>query len=163
MTWRVRVTFDPPFIEFRRGWNRARLRGLKAAGQLWIDKFLPRHFTKKWASRYQYAERNKDKPGFYAKFAKRFPGRTPPSRKPLIGDGKSKTMIMDTARARARGAKGNVIMTAPWYIKEMHNMDRELTTVLPDEEQQMTATALDGIITSWSRIRRKRKVEAGAR
>lgn len=162
MTWRVKVTFDPPLKEFKRRWNRARILGAKAAGNLWIDMFLKRHFETKWARKYGYGPRIKNLSKTHAEFRKRFPNKPLPEQRPLIVTGRSVDKITRSAKARARGAGGNVLMLTPVYFP-IHGLNDELTRTLPEERTAMAGAALGAIVKSWSRVYTKRTIEAGAR
>ena len=161
---RIELELDPPLKEFRKAWGKARKAGLTAAGELWIGRFLKRHFTFAGARRYGYKER--------AKWAESDPGRMRrlrsgrrADRRPLVHSGRLVGMATRSARVKVYGSMARIMMNAPGYVRYRGrsgtgpDLVAELTAVTDDEAQELAGAYAQGVGETLRRVRKKKVVK----
>jgi len=162
--FRIELTFDPPLKEFVRRWDKARKAGLKAAGELWIQKFLRRHFTREGASRYGYKPRVAPRHGYSPRRARGGSRNRGGDPRPLVHSGRLVSSVSRSAKVKVYGASARIEMEAPEYIRFRGHrgtgpdMVEELTTVTGDEAEELAEAYAAAIEEELSRVRRRRRI-----
>lgn len=145
--------------------TRARKRALLAAGNLWIEKFLPKHFTHAGGREYGYEDRLTF---YYRNYDRTLRSRetvhrhkkyksSRGSRPPLVMKGRTRDEAKGSARAKVYGSQVRVSMNVPYYIRANTAIDLEgeLTRVSQGEADEMGDVYVDAANTVWGRFHKR--------